>query len=79
MDTRGTSGSRDSFRPVAELGTETVPVDLVELVQLRYEVTARQGAGLGAAPYVFALLGVLAIIAVLAIATSTGWSVVDAY
>ena len=79
MDTRRVTGSREASAPAAELGTDTVPVDLVELVELRSTITARRRHGLRAELYALALLGVLAFIAVLAIATSNGWSILDAY
>jgi hypothetical protein len=79
MDTRRASASGESFRPGAELGTETVPIDLVELVELRYVVTPRGGAGLKAMVSALVLLAAVATIATLAIATSGGWSVLDAY
>jgi hypothetical protein len=78
MDTRHAPGNRDPFRR-PDQGTETAPVDLVELVELRYAVTAQRRTGLGSIVSGFALLGVLAVIAILAIATSTGWSVVRGY
>jgi hypothetical protein len=79
MDTRRISGSREPSRSAVQVSTDTGSIDLVELVELRSVVTARHGSGLGALLYVFALLGVLAVIAVLAIATSSGWSILDAY
>ena len=79
MDTRRISRSRDSSDQAAELGTETVPVDLVELVEIRYVVTARGRAGIGTIVPAILLLAALATIAALAIATSTGWSVLNAW
>ena len=78
MDTRRISGPADRIRSAAEPGTDTVPIDLVELVELRSSTTARHGSGLGATLYVFALLGVLAVIVALAIATSGGWTILNA-
>jgi hypothetical protein len=79
MDTRRISGSRESSQPPVEVSTDTGSIQLVELVELRSSITARRRHGLGAELYAFALLGVLAIIATLAIATSSGWSILDAY
>lgn len=79
MDTRRISGSRDSFRPVAELGTDTVPVDLIELARVRPIATMRGSTGLAAAGSAFLLIGALAAIMVLAIATSVGWSILRGY
>jgi hypothetical protein len=79
MDTRRATGPGNPIRPAAELGTETVPVNLVELVELRYAITTRQGSGLGGLVYTLAVLGVLAVIAILAIATSSGWSILATY
>lgn len=79
MDTRRTAGSREPARSAVEVSTDTGSVQLVELVELRSTVTARHGRGLGALIYVFALLAVLAIIALFAIATSSGWTILDAY
>lgn len=74
MDTRRIPGSQPTSSP-AEIGTETVPVNLVELVELRYVVTARGRTGLGSIIPAIVLFGVLATIATLAIATSNGWSI----
>jgi hypothetical protein len=79
MDTRRVSGTHQSFRPPVELGTETVPVDLVELAKVRATLTVRGTSGFWPVISTFALLGVLTVIALLAIATSAGWSVLDAY
>ena len=77
MDTWHIFGSDPSFRPAAELGTDTAPIDLVEVAQVRYIVTSRNAQGFRAIVSTFALIAVLAVIAVFAIATSTGWSVLD--
>ena len=79
MDTRRGSGTQQSSRPSAELGTETVPVDLVELARVRSTLTVRGTTGFFPVISGFALLGLLTVIALLAIATSAGWSVLDAY
>jgi hypothetical protein len=79
MDTRRISGSRESSQPPVEVSTDTGSIQLVELVELRTTISARRRHGLRAELYAFALLGVLAIIAILAIATSSGWSILDAY
>ena len=79
MDTRRAFGPDSSYRPAAELGTDTVPIDLVELVRVRSTVTLRGTSGFWPAISTFAVLGVLTVIALFAIATSAGWSVLDAY
>ena len=79
MDTRRISRSQDASDQAAELGTETVSADLVELVELRYVVSARGRTGIGAIVPAIMLLAALATIAALAIATSTGWSVLNAW
>ena len=79
MDTRRAFGPDNSFRPAADLGTDTVPVDLVELARVRATLTVRGTSGFWPVISTFALLGVLTVIALLAIATSAGWSVLDAY
>lgn len=79
MDTRRVAGSRESFGPAAELGTETVPLSLVELAEVRAIVTLRGSQGFSALMSNFAVIGILAVIAILAIATSAGWSILDAY
>jgi hypothetical protein len=79
MDTRRITGSRDRAPSPVEVSTETGSIDLVELVELRTTITARRRHGLRAELYAFALLGVLAVIALLAIATSSGWTILDAY
>ena len=79
MDTRRVPGTQQSFRPPVELGTETRPVDLVELARVRSTLTVRGASGFVPVISGFAVLGVLTVIALLAIATSAGWSVLDAY
>ena len=79
MDTRRVSGTQQSVRHSFDLGTETDPVDLVELARVRSTLTVRGAAGFWPVISSFALLGVLTVIALLAIATSAGWSVLDAY
>ena len=79
MDTRRVAGTRESFGSAAELGTETVPVELVELSDVRSIVTARRAAGSAAILSTVVVLGVMTVIALLAIATSAGWSILDAY
>ena len=79
MDTRRAFGPDNSFRPARDLGTDTVPVDLVELARVRSTLTVRGTSGFWPVISSFALLGVLTVIALLAIATSAGWSVLDAY
>ena len=77
MDTWHALGPDPSFRPAAELGTDTAPINLVELAQVRYIVRWGKTQGLGAIVSTFIVIAVLAVIAVFAIATSTGWSVLD--
>ena len=77
MDTWHVFRSNPSFRPAAELSTDTAPIDLVELVRVRYNVRWGKAQGLGAVVSTFVVIAVLAVIAVFAIATSTGWSVLD--
>ena len=79
MDTRRFSSSQDSSDSVAELGTDIVPVDLVELVELRYAVSARGSTGIVTIVPALLLFAALATIAALAIMTSTGWSVLNAW
>jgi hypothetical protein len=79
MKSQRASAPRDGGASDPEGWIEVVPRERVELVELRYAVTAPHGTGLGGLLYVFALLGVLATIAVLAIATSSGWSVLRAW
>jgi hypothetical protein len=79
MDTRRVFGPDSSFRPPAELGTETVPVDLVELAAVRSTLTLRGTPEFWPVISTFAVIGILTVIALLAIATSAGWSILDAY
>lgn len=77
MDTRRMQGSSlDPRTPAAELGTETVPLDLVELFELRSSVAIRGRWGVASVVPALVLLGIVTIIATFAIATSSGWSIV---
>ena len=79
MDTRHAPGNRESFRPAFELGTDTGPIDLVELVELRYGVSPRGHTSIGSIVSAAALFALLTVILLLAIATSGGWSVLHNY
>jgi hypothetical protein len=79
MDTRRVPGTQQSFRPALEQGTESVPVDLVQLARVRATLTVRGSTGFWPVISTFVQLGLLTVIALLAIATSAGWSVLDAY
>ena len=61
--------------PTVEVGTDTGRVELVELAQVRYLVASRRHRDLGAMLWLFAVIGVVTLIAVFAIATSAGWDV----
>jgi hypothetical protein len=76
MDTRRSSRSEDEFGGDAEVGTEWVPFDRVELVELRYAVSVRGRSGIGSILPAILLLAMLLTIATLAIATSAGWDIV---
>ena len=76
MDTRRGSGSRDPMQTIVEVGTDTGHIELVELAHARYVVASRGPRDLGAILSLFALIGVVTVIAILAIATSAGWDVV---
>ena len=75
MDTRRTPGPGDGSRTLVEIGTDTGHVELVELAHARYIVEARGPRDLGALLSMFALIGVVTVIAIFAIATSAGWSI----
>ena len=79
MDTRRVAGTRESFGPAAEVGTDTGSVQLIELAYARYVVASRRHRDLGAMLSMLAVIGILSVIAILAIATSAGWSILDAY
>ena len=75
MDTRRASGPADSH-PTAELGTETGPISLVDLVELRGVITMGGSTRLRDLVPALILFAVVSVIATFAIATSRGWSIV---
>ena len=79
MDTRHVPGTREPSRQEPELGIETVSIDLVQLAEVRSMTTIRGTDGFWAMLSSLLLLGIAIVIALLAIATSAGWSIVDAY
>jgi hypothetical protein len=79
MDTRRVAGTRESFGPAAELGTDTGPLDHPKLAEVRSILTVRGTPGLAAVISSLLMLAVITVIAVLAIATNAGWSILDAY
>jgi hypothetical protein len=79
MDTRRVPGTRESFLPAAELGHDMASASLVELVELRYAVVPRGRTSLGTVVPAIVLTGVVAAIALFAVATRAGWSVLNAY
>jgi hypothetical protein len=79
MDTRRVPATSEFFQATAEPGIETAPIRLPELVELRFVVMPRGGFGLASIIPAMILTAIVAVIAVLAIATNAGWSVLDAY
>jgi hypothetical protein len=77
MDTWHSFGSDLSFRPAGERGTDATKVDRVDLAEVRYIVRPRGAQDLRSIASTFVAIAVLTVIAVFAIATSTGWSVLD--
>ena len=79
MDTRRADHSRQPLRSAVELGTDTGSFDLVELVEIRYAVSPRHHTSVGSIISGLAVFAVVLAIVSLAIATSQGWSILDAY
>ena len=76
MDTRGATRSSDPARTLVEVSTDTGRVQLVELSHARYVVASRGSRDLGAMLSMLVVIGAVMAIAIFAIATSAGWSVV---
>jgi hypothetical protein len=75
MDTRRIAATNQALLAAPERRLETIPFDTVELVEVRYIVMPRGRAGFGALVPALVLTAILATIALLAVATQSGWSV----
>jgi hypothetical protein len=75
MDTRRIAATNQALLAAPERRLETIPFDTVELVEVRYIVMRRGRAGFGALVPALVLTAILATIALLAVATQSGWSV----